>query len=59
MFLDLGKDKFWLRDCGSGDAILTATYEEAEIDTSKEGDWEQYDKYIEKVLGYLPEYEIG
>lgn len=39
--------------------VISSTYEAAGIDTTVEGDYEQYDDYFTDVMGFVPEYEIG
>lgn len=41
------------------ETVISSTYEAAGIDTTAEGDYEQYDDYFTDVMGFVPEYEIG
>ena len=57
MFLDLGYSQFSLKTVCGRNTVLSAEYWEADIDPDDDGNWDQYDVFIEKQLGYLPEYE--
>ena len=57
-WLCLWDNNFELRTMDNA-TVIAATYEEAGIDTTAEGDYSQYDDYFEDVMGFIPEYEIG
>ena len=57
-WLDLEPLKFYLKTL-DGDVVLSATYEEAGINTEAEGDYSQYSDYFEDAMGFIPEYRIG
>lgn len=59
MFLDLSGSQFALRTVCGRNTVLSADYWEAGVDPDDEGNLEQYDEFIERWLGYLPEYEVG